>query len=169
MHDSRDSQDMPTRGWYLNLNNLAYREGFGGSSSFDAYRADIRAFWSHRRHVLAGRQLNWFSVNAPLIAQSTVILRGYKLGQYLAPNMSSLELEERLSLHPRWGLTFFGGAAALYGRDADAPPQERDIYPMFGAGLHFVIKPVQRMLVNFEYAQGVEDNRGMYLKFGYGW
>ena len=169
MHDSRDSQDMPTRGWYLNMNNLAYREGFGGSSSFDAYRADIRAYWSHGRHVLAGRQLNWFSVNAPLIAQSTVVLRGYKLGQYLAPNMSSLELEERLSLHPRWGLTVFGGAAALYGRDADAPQQERDIYPMFGTGLHFVIKPVQRMLVNFEYAQGVEDNRGVYLKFGYGW
>jgi hypothetical protein len=27
----------------------------------------------------------------------------------------------------------------------------------------------QRMLVNFEYAQGVEENRGVYLKFGYGW
>ena len=29
--------------------------------------------------------------------------------------------------------------------------------------------PAQRMLVNLEYAQGVEDNRGVYLKFGYGW
>ena len=27
MHDSRDNEDMPTRGWFLNLNNLAYREG----------------------------------------------------------------------------------------------------------------------------------------------
>ena len=52
----------------------------------------------------------------------------------------SIVLEDRYSFHPRWG-----------------------------AGVHFVIKPVQRMLVNFEYAQGVEENRGVYLKFGYGW
>jgi hypothetical protein len=169
MHDTRDNDDMPTRGWYLNVNNLAYREALGGSSSFDAYRADFRAFWSHGHgHVLALRQNNWLSIDPPVIAQSTVLLRGYKLGQYLAPYMSSLELEERVSFHPRWGATIFGGAAALYGENA-TNTANHDLYPMFGAGLHFVIKPVQRMLVNFEYAQGVEDNRGVYLKFGYGW
>ena len=42
MYDSRDNPDIPTGGWYLNLNNLAYRESFGGSASFDAYRADLR-------------------------------------------------------------------------------------------------------------------------------
>ena len=82
--------------------------------------------------------------------------------------MSSLELEERLSFNPRWGATLFTGAAALYGEN-DSASANHDVYPMVGAGLHFVIKPVQRMLVNFEYAQGVEDNRGVYLKFGYGW
>jgi len=169
MHDTRDNDDMPTRGWYLNVNNLAYRESLGGSASFDAYRADLRAFWPHGGgHVLAIRQNNWVSINAPVIAQSTVLLRGYKLGQYLAPYMSSLEFEERLSLHPRWGATLFAGAAALYGEN-DSHSANNDVYPMWGAGLHFVIKPVQRMLVNFEYAQGVEDNRGVYLKFGYGW
>ena len=40
---------------------------------------------------------------------------------------------------------------------------------MWGAGLHFIIKPAERMLANLEYAQGVEDNRGVYLKFGYAW
>ena len=45
----------------------------------------------------------------------------------------------------------------------------RQFYPTWGGGLQFVIKPAQRMLVNLEYAQGVEDNRGIYLKFGYGW
>jgi hypothetical protein len=32
-----------------------------------------------------------------------------------------------------------------------------------------VIRPVQRMLVNLEYAHGVEDNRAVLLRFGYGW
>ncbi len=47
MHDSRDNPDMPTNGWYLNVNNLAYREAFGGASSFDAYRADLKGSWPH--------------------------------------------------------------------------------------------------------------------------
>ena len=31
MHDSRDNEDMPTTGWFLNVNNLAYREALGGA------------------------------------------------------------------------------------------------------------------------------------------
>ena len=76
-------------------------------------------------------------------------------------------MEERLSFKERWGVTLFSGAAGLYG---DAPvPIDRRIYPTIGAGLHFVIKPVQRMLVNLEYAQGIGDSHGVYLKLGYAW
>jgi hypothetical protein len=168
MHDSRDNEDMPRTGWLLNLNNLANREALGGSSSFDAYRADLRTFWEHGGgHVLAVRQFNWWSSDAPAAAQATVMLRGYKFGQYLSPYMSSLEVEERLSFNTRWGATVFAGAAKLYG---DAPVAlERSTYPTVGAGLHFVIKPAQRMLVNLEYAQGIGDSRGVYLKLGYAW
>ena len=81
--------------------------------------------------------------------------------------MSSLEVEERLSFARRWGATLFAGAAELYG---DAPvPLERTTYPTIGAGLHFVIKPAQRMLVNLEYAQGIGSHRGVYLKLGHAW
>jgi hypothetical protein len=168
MHDSRNNEDMPTTGWFLNVNNLAYREELGGSSSFDMYRLDLRTFWKHGGgHVLAVRQYNWWTSDAPSAAQATVILRGYKLGQYLSPYMSSLEVEERLSFSERWGATLFSGAAALYGNPP--VPLDRSIYPTLGAGLHFVIKPEQHMLVNLEYAQGIGDSRGVYLKLGYGW
>ena len=81
--------------------------------------------------------------------------------------MSSLEVEERVSFNRRWGATLFSGVATLYGQ---APvPLDRSVYPMIGGGVHFVIKPVQRMLVNLEYAQGIEDNRGVYVKLGYAW
>ena len=169
MHDSRNSEDMPTQGWYPNLNNLAYREALGGATSSDTYHADLRAFWRHGGgHVLAIRDSNWLTSDAPSAAQATVILRGYKLGEYLAPYMSSFEAEERLSLGARWGATLFAGAAGLYGKDG-VTSATRDFYPTFGGGIHFVIKPAQRMLVNLEYAQGVEGNRGVFLKFGYGW
>jgi len=169
MHDSRDSQDMPTGGWYLNVNNFAYREAFGGEVGFDAYRIDWRAFWRHGGgHVLALRQFNWLTDDAPSGAEAAVMLPGYKIGEYLAPHMSSFEAEERWSLHPRWGVTLFGGVAGLYG-ESETTVSGRDFYPTWGAGLHFVIKPRERMLVNLEYAAGIEDNRGLYLKFGYGW
>jgi len=168
MHDSRDNEDMPTTGWLLNVNNLAYREALGGAESFDAYRVDLRTFWKHGgSHVLAVRQLNWLTNDAPTAAQATVILRGYKFGEYLSPYMSSLEVEERLSFNPRWGATLFAGAAQLYG---EAPVSlERTTYPTIGAGLHFVLKPKERILVNLEYAQGIGDNRGVYLKLGHSW
>ena len=169
MHDSRDSDDMPSRGWYANINSLAYRETFGGSDSVDAYRADLKLFLPHgSRHVLAVRQYNWITSGAPAVAQATVIMRGYKFGEYLAPYMSTVEVEERLSLANRWGATLFGGVAGLYGESA-VTPLNRQGYPVWGAGLQFIIKPTQRLLVNLEYAQGVESNRGVYLKFGYGW
>jgi hypothetical protein len=168
LHDSRDNEDMPTRGWYLNLNNLAYREALGGANSFDAYRMDFKIFLPHRGgHILALRQFDWATSEAPAAAQATVVLRGYKFGQYLAPYMSSVEAEERLLFGRRWGATLFAGVAGLYGQSAT--PLNRSAYPTFGAGLQFIIKPVQRMLVNLEYAQGIEDNHGIYLKFGYGW
>jgi hypothetical protein len=129
---------------------------------------DVRAFWKHGKgHVLAVRQFNWLTSDAPTAAQATVILRGYKFGQYLSPYMSSLEVEERLSFNPRWGATLFGGAAQLYG---DAPvPLDRSLYPTVGAGVHFVIKPAQHILLNLEYAQGIGDSRGVYLKLGHAW
>ena len=169
MHDSRDSPDMPTRGWYVNVNNLAYSEALGGESSFDAYRIDGRAFVAHGKgHVLAFRQFNWLTHDAPLAAQASVQLRGYKFGQYLAPYMASFEAEERVSFGSRWGATLFGGVAGLYG-ESGTTTTDKSWYPMWGAGIHFVVKPSERMLINLEYAQGIEDNRGAYLKFGYGW
>jgi hypothetical protein len=169
MRDSRDNEDMPRRGWYLNLNNLAYREALGGAQSFDAYRADVRVFVPEGGgHLLALRQYNWLTHDAPTAAQASVILRGYKIGQYLAPYMSSFEAEERLAFGTRFGATVFGGVASLYG-DRDATSLSRQYYPAWGAGVQFILKPAERMLVNLEYAQGVEENHGIYLKFGYAW
>ena len=67
MHDSRDNEDMPLKGWFLNVNNLAYREALGGSASYDAYRVDFRGFWMHGGgHVLAMRQLQLVDERCPV-------------------------------------------------------------------------------------------------------
>ena len=168
MHDSRDNQDMPTRGWFMNLNDVAYREWLGGDDSFDVYRLDLKAFFVHGKgHVFAARANNQFTSGAPAAAQATVLLRGYKLGQYLAKDMSSLEAEERVRISPRWGATVFVGGAWLYGGSQGTDSE--GFYPSYGGGFQFIIKPVQRMLANVEYAHGDADNYGVYLKLGYAW
>jgi hypothetical protein len=168
-HDSRDNEDMPTGGWFLNVNDIAYREWLGGDDSFDVYRVDFRAFWKHGDgHVFALRQNNHFTSDAPASAGATVLLRGYKQFQYLGQHMSSLEAEERFRIADRWGATLFAGAACLYG-GGEAEFDSEDLYPSYGAGFHYVLKPEERMVANLEYAHGNEDNYGIYLNLGYAW
>jgi hypothetical protein len=168
MHDSRDNEYSPLRGWVLNLNNIAYRKSLGGSYTFDVYRIDLKGFWEHGDgNVFAVRQNNHWSVDAPPSAYASVILRGYKQGQYLGKNMSSLEGEERLRIAESWGATLFAGVACLYG-DGNDCSDGANRYPSGGAGLQYIIKPKERMVASLEYAAGKADNYGIYLKFGYG-
>jgi hypothetical protein len=169
MHDSRDNQDMPVRGWYANLNNLANRTWLGADDDYGAYRLELKGFRRHGGgHVFAVRQNNQLTSHAPTSAEATIDLRGYKLEQYLARYMSSIEAEERIRFSRRWGATLFGGIGWLYG-GSRAPFDNDGYYPSYGAGVQFVLKPEDHMLVNFEYAHGNENNYGIYLKFGYTW
>ena len=166
-HDTRDNDWSPTKGWFLNFNNIAYRDWLAGENNFDVYRLNLRGYWQHGNgHVLAARQLDQWTVDAPPAAYSPVILRGYKMGQYLGKHMSSIELEERLHLASRWTSTFFAGIACLYGGDLNCT-DSANVYPDYGAGVQFIVKPKEGIVANLEYAKGKSDNYGIYLKMGY--
>ncbi|HET7763614.1 MAG TPA: hypothetical protein VFK92_00825 [Burkholderiales bacterium] len=166
-HDSRDLESAPSRGWLLNANNIAYREWIAGSQNFDVYRLDYRGFWGHGSgNVLAVRQNNHWTVDAPPSGNATVILRGYNPGQYLGRNMSSLEAEERLRLAEKWTATLFAGVACLYG-DGRGCSEKVNLYPDYGAGVQYVLKRREGIVLNLEYAGGKDGNYGVYLKLGY--
>ncbi|HZL70996.1 MAG TPA: hypothetical protein VFC86_00950 [Planctomycetota bacterium] len=167
-HDSRDSEDSPTNGWLLNANNIAYRDAFGGEENFDVYRLDNRLYVAHGEgHVLAFRQYNQWTVDAPSSAFAPVQLRGYKMGQYLGENMSSFEVEERYRLSERWTATIFAGVAFLYGNGQSLYGSDTS-FPNAGAGVQYVLKRREGIVVNLEYAVGKDDNYGFYIKLGYG-
>jgi len=166
-HDSRDVETSPTRGWVLNMNNMAFRPAFGGDQDFDVYRADYKSYWSHGAgHVLAVRQYNQWTVDAPPESLASVRLRGYKQGQYLGKYMSSIEAEERYRWSERWTSTFFLGVACLYGADKECFDRS-SAYPNVGAGIQYVIKRKEGIVMNLEYAAGKDGNYGVYLKMGY--
>ena len=155
------------RGWFLNVNNLAYREAPGGDASYDAYRVDLRTFWKHGGgHVPGGGQDNWLTSDAPSARQATVIpavTSGAKpiAVHVVARSRRTLVVSRAMGRHP----ICRGGGVVRRG----TVPLDRSVYPTVGAGVHFVIKPKERLNVNLEYAQGIGDSRGLYLELGYAW
>lgn len=166
-YDSRDNENLPTQGWLLNLNNIAYRESLGGDDDFDIVRADIRYYWAHGNgNVLAVRQLNHFTHDAPTQVKAPVQLRGYKIGQYNGDYMSHIEVEERLRLGAKFTATLFAGIACTYGGGKSCSDSGNQ-YPAAGLGVQYILKPKEGIVLNLEYAQGKADNYGIYLKMGY--
>jgi len=165
-YDSRDNQNSPTSGHSLELNNLAYRKSFGGNNSFDTYNLHLKSFFEHgNEHVLALKLSGRWTSNAPSSGYSSVDLRGYTRGQYLAPHMTSLEIEERYSLYKRWTGTLFTGVACLYGGNISCDDSS-NLYPAAGAGIRYLIKPEEKMVVAIDLAYGKSGNNGFYMKFG---
>ena len=165
--DTRDNQNSPGRGSLFNINNIAYRESFGGDASFDAYALNFSKYFPHGNgHVLAARIDGRWTHNAPPAGYSTIRLRGYTPGQYLAPYSTLVEVEERYHIKGKWGATAFVGVACLYG-DGEGCGDGKNLYPAGGAGMTYILKPVEKMLARAEVAIGEGDNYGFYLKFGY--
>ena len=166
-YDSRDNENSPTRGWLATLNNMAYRESLGGENDFDVIRADFRYFRSHGKgHVLAFRQLNHFTDDAPTQVKAPVQLRGYKVGQYNGDYMSHIEVEERYKIGQKFTATLFLGIACVYGGGEDGSDDE-NLYPAGGVGVQYLLKPKEGIVLNLEYAQGKDSNNGVLLKMGY--
>ena len=165
-YDSRDNQNSPSTGHSLEINNLAYRKTFGGNASFDTYNLHLKSFFKHgSQNVLALKVSGRWTSSAPTSGYSSVDLRGYTRGQYLAPHMTSLEIEERYSLYKRWSGSLFAGAACLYGGEANCG-NSKYWYPSGGAGIRYLIKPEEKMVVSMDLAYGKSDNNGFYMKFG---
>jgi outer membrane protein assembly factor BamA len=169
-HDSRDIVDAPKTGWYLNVNNIAYRQSIEGSNNFNVYRADYRQYWSHGDgNVFAVRQSNQWTADAPPGAYAPVLLRGYTTGEYLGKYMSSLEVEERHRLASRWTATVFAGVACLYGASRNGCADSANRFPSAGLGVQYILKPAQGIVANMEFAFGKEGNKALLFKMGYGW
>jgi hypothetical protein len=166
-YDSRDNENSPTRGWLATLNNMAYREALGGETDFDVVRADFRYYMPHGKgNVLAVRQLNHFTDDAPTQVKAAVQLRGYKIGQYNGDFMSQIEVEERYRFAEKFTASLFVGIACTYGGGRNCS-DSANLYPAGGVGVQYIVKPKEGIVLNLEYAAGKDSNYGFYLKLGY--
>ena len=169
-YDSRNNVNTPVSGIYALANNIAFRKGLGGTVNFDVYAFTLKQYLPHGdRFVLGWKLSNQWTKDAPPSGYASVSLRGYTRGQYIAPDMSSLEIEERIGIGESWGMTAFAGVACLYGDDMQCSDSDSEnIYPEGGGGIYYMLKPQDKIAVTMEYAIGKEDNQGFYLKMGWG-
>jgi hypothetical protein len=164
-YDSRDNQYSPLTGQVFEAHNFAYREELGGDVSFDALTADYQYYIPfHQKHVLALHAKGRWTNDAPPSGYSSIDLRGYTRGQYLAPHSTMAEADYRHMVYKdKVGAAVFGGVSALYGDDTS--DEDYEFYPAGGVGLFYVLND-QKMVVRADFAVGSEGNHGFYLQFG---
>jgi hypothetical protein len=177
-YDSKNRQRSASAGKYFVLHNIAYRKSFGGDVSFDTYEMKYTEYFANGPHVLAMNFHGRWTHNAPPSGYSSVYTKGYTRGQYLAPHISSLELDQRFAFNKHWGMSVYGAAACLYGKDgsedanlsqsnekSDCSNRE-NWYPSAATGIIYTLKPEQGIVIRADLAVGKGDNNGFYLSFG---
>ncbi len=165
-YDNRNSKNSPSSGMNVVLNNFAYRESFGGEVSFDAYNLKALHYLPHGNgHVFATHVDGRWTDDAPNSGYSSVALRGYTRGQYLAPHSVLVEFEERLHVKGRFGINLFAGVTCLYG-DGQSCDNSENLYSSFGIGAQYVLKQSEGIVLTMDYAQGEGGNSGFYMRFG---
>ena len=166
MYDSRNNQNAPDSGTRFAVENFAYREAFGGEESFDVYTLKLNQYLPHGDGNVLAYQLSgrWTSDASPG-GYSSVNLRGYTRGQYLAPHSTQIEFEERIHIAGRFGVNFFAGVACLYGNGLKCTDSE-NLYPSAGAGGQVMLKEEEHIVMTFDLAFGKSGNNGFYMRFG---
>jgi len=168
MYDTRDNQNTPLSGMHLVVDNFAYREALGGEENFDVYKVKFRQYVDQGDgNVLAWRLENRWTHNASPGGYSSVDLRGYVRGQYLAPYATMLEVEQRIHVKGRFGVNLFTGIACLYGDGLNCT-DTGNLYPSIGVGGQFMLSEAEKMVMTFDVAFGERGNNGFYMRFGQG-
>jgi hypothetical protein len=164
-YDTRDNQYSPLTGQVFEAYNVAFREELGGDESFDALTVDYRYFIPFRqKHTLGLHVKGRWTSDAPPSGYSSVDLRGYTRGQYLAPHMTMGEADYRHMIYKnKFGTAVFSGVAILYGDDSS--DEDYKIYPAGGVGLFYILND-EKMVVRADVAYGAEGNYGFYLQLG---
>lgn len=165
-YDTLDNARNPTSGQYFNAHNIAYRESFGGDESFDVYTLKYSEYNNFKPdHVLAWQVKGRWTHDAPTGGFSSVELRGYVRGNYLAPNYTHAQIEDRISFTERWGMSIFGGVGCLYDGVSDCG-DSGNLYPAVGAGAILTLKPEAGIVVRAEIAKGKADEYFAYISVG---
>jgi len=162
-YDSRDNTRNPSRGKYFNVQNYSYREALGGNANFDAVRTDWAGYLPlSARYTLAVQAMGRWTQGAPVTGYSSISLRGYVRGMYLAPNYTHVAVDNRLKLKGNLSVTAYAGLACLYEKVSECS-KSTDLFPAIGLGLSYLLRAQAGIILRADITQGKGDNQAFYL------
>jgi len=165
--DSRDHPRNPNTGNHFVAHNVAYREELGGDESFDSFQLNYTNYFGFGDgHVLATNARGRWTHDAPKGGYSSLNMRGYTRGNYLAEHYSHLNVDARFHIYKRWGASLFGGVGCLYEKISSCENSD-SLYGMVGGGVIYTLKPEAGIVMRLEYARGESDNEAYYLSLGH--
>lgn len=164
--DSRDQLEAPKSGYLVQMNARFSSEVWGGTSSFNKYIADLRAYFPVSKKGTFAAQVYNENTFGEVPFQGMAWYgggdraRGYFKGRFIDNHMYVLQAEYRHQIAPRWSAAGF----ALMGEVTDFPRDYfNDIKPSFGGGIRFKIIKNQNTLVRLDMAFGKDGSSGFYF------
>ena len=169
LHDSRDHQDNPSKGWLLQFDYATFNESFGSDTDFDqlefrysGYRP-IDAFLNQRTAILAWQVQGHLSEGNVPWDRLTLLggsrqLRGYEQGRYRGHQKVLAQVELRQPLTGRHGMVTWAGVGTL-SEDISDLGEERWL-PSVGVGYRLRIK--EKINLRFDVGFGRSD-KGAYV------
>jgi outer membrane protein assembly factor BamA len=166
--DTRDHEQFPRKGWFVNGRTMLYRKSAGSDFDAETYKVSANHYRPMRdQDVLAFRAyVRATSGDAPFFLLSTfgggTDLRGYPSGRYRDRMMYALQSEYRWQFSDRWIFTGFVGFGEVAENFGDFG---RNFLPAAGIGARFVLSQKHRVGLSADIAVG---NDGTEFYFGVG-
>ena len=166
--DSRDHEQFPRDGWYINGRATYYRKDGGSDFDADIYKIALNNYLSMgESNVLATRlMVRGTDDGVPFFLLSTFggskDLRGYPSGRYRDRMMYALQTEYRWQATDKWIFTGFAGVGEVA---ADFSEFGDDFLPAAGVGVRYVLSEKHKVGLSFDVAEG---KHGTEYYFGVG-
>jgi hypothetical protein len=169
LHDSRDHQDNPSKGWLLQFDYATFNESFASDTDFDqlefrysGYRP-IDTFLNQRTATLAWQVQGLLCEGNVTWDRLTLLggsrqLRGYEQGRYRGHQKVLAQVELRQPLTGRHGMVTWVGVGTL-AEDISDLGEERWL-PSIGVGYRLRIK--EKINLRFDVGFGRSD-KGVYV------
>ncbi len=169
-YENRDGQIYPSRGYYAEVQIMAFPNWLNKSFRYLNVRVDARKYcpvkWLSERDVVAlqvfafvnSGEVPWKSM-AEIGGSS--LMRGYYTGYYRYNNLYAFQAEYRTALWKFIGINFWLGAAMT--------PEhwysigDSGVKPNGGIGLRFMINDKDKLNLRADYGFGKQQQRGFYL------
>jgi outer membrane protein assembly factor BamA len=175
--DSRDSTFYPRRGALFDFTSDFYEPSFGGTRTYQAYKAAFDLFLSTgERGILAARaSLCDVRGDAPVYALCLFgmqgDLRGYEVGRYIDRTMWSVQAEYRWrlpeslgSFFGRFGLVTFAGVGEVAPSFSDL--SSSNLLPGGGVGIRYLLSRQNPINFRIDYAWGKAGSKGVHVGVG---